>query len=500
MTLAVFRADASPTLGGGHVMRCLALADRLEREGWETAFACSPETPQVVPFLAKSNHPVLEISDDDADPLFRHWSNGTDWLVVDHYGLDAAFESRCRPWARRILVIDDLANRRHDGDLLLDPTCGRRVSAYRGLTPHACWVLAGAAYMPLRPQFAQWREKRLVQGTRPGDRILVSMGLSDSGSTIRRVLDGIKATDLNAVVAVVAGARERELEALREIARRSSLRISVHNQVEDMARLMATCNLAFGAGGMSSWERCVLGLPALIVITADNQRSVARALAEAGAAAVIGDADSVTAESVAKAFKETMERPQRLMEMSRRAMAVCDGLGAGRVAMEMAPETVHTGERVWLRPATMADSDLIFEWQSDFFTRRYFNTPEAPARDEHLEWMAATVTNPGRHLNVIMHGDVPVGALRLDLRTGTNGEWKKSERAGTLHDVSIFVAREHTGLGIGTAALRSARRLIPWAHFVADVHAENAASHALFRAAGYHFEDGRYVCQPNASR
>lgn len=500
VTLAVFRADASPAIGGGHVMRCLALADRLRREGREPAFACSPETQPTMPFLADSGHPVLEVGEADADRLAQRWPGGADWLIVDHYGRDAAFESRCRPWAKRILVIDDLADRRHDCDLLLDPTYGRRASDYRELTPDACRILVGPAYAPLRPQFAQGRERRLVGGTKPAGRILVSMGLSDSTTTVQRVLEGIEAAGLDAAVTVVVGAGETEQETLRTIARKSRLDIAVHARVDDMVGLMAAHDLAIGAAGVSAWERCVLGLPALIVVTADNQRSVARALADVGAATVLGDADSVTAGRVAEALKETMKRPQRLMQMSRRAMAVCDGLGAGRMAMEMAQETARNGDSVRLRPATVKDSDLIFEWQSDPFTRRYFNTPETPSRADHMQWVAATVADPARHLNVILHGDAPVGVLRLDLLSGTDNKARKSRKTGSLYDVSILVARRHTGLGIGTAALRAARRLIPWADFVADVHAGNAASQALFRAAGYRSEDGRYVSQPDAGR
>jgi len=497
MTLAVFRADASPVIGGGHVMRCLALADRLRREGWGTAFACSPETPQTLPFLASSGHPVVE-ADDGAEGLARCWPGGTHWLVVDNYRLDAAFEARCRPWAKRILVIDDLADRRHDCDILLDPNLVRTVSDYRQLTPVACRVVVGPAYAPLRPQFAQWRERRLMQAKEPDKRILVSMGLSDSAAAVRRVLEGIEAAGIDALVALVAGAGD--VETVRVNAAESRLDVAVHAGVDDMASLMAAHDLAVGAAGVSAWERCVLGLPTLIVVTAENQRAVARALTDAGAAMALGDAESITAANVGKALTETITRPERLLEMSRRAMAVCDGLGAGRVAMEMAPEPARDGSDVRLRPASEADSEMIFEWQSDPFTRRYFNTPEAPSRAEHMRWMATTVTDPTHCLNVILHGNTPVGVLRLDLKAGNGKAAGETRKSGSHYDVSILVARRYTGVGIGTAALKAARRLIPWADFVADVHEGNATSHALFRAAGYRSEGGRYVCQPEAGR
>jgi len=489
MMSAVFRADASPVIGGGHVMRCLALADRLRDENWNTSFACSPETPETVPRLADSGHTIIEVPADGVHPLSNQWPDGTDWLIVDHYGLDAEFESRCRPWAKKTLVIDDLADRPHDCDMLLDPTFARPAAVYDGKTPDHCRVLTGAAYAPLRPQFAKARGKRLARTADQIERIFVSLGLAYSGATTQRVLEGLEASGLGVAVDLVVGSQDPNLTALRDQAEESRLDTTVHTDVDDMAGLMAASDLAIGAAGTSSWERCTLGLPALIAVTADNQRTTARNLADAGAAMVIGNGAAITPDSVARALKEVTQHPQHLLNMSRRAMTVSDGLGAGRVAMEMAPEPAHGGTAVRLRPATLADSDLIFSWQTDPATRRFSHTPEAPPREEHQDWMAAAVQNPGRYLNLILHDDAPVGVLRLDMETeaGTNAP---------CYVVSIFVYREHTGLGIGAAALRTARRLIPWARFVAEVNDGNVASHALFQAAGYHSEEGRYVCPP----
>ena len=481
--LAVFRVDASPAIGAGHVMRCLALAEALVERGWHCAFACRDETIATVSALADAGHAVETLQSlDDAGELERIWPAGCDLLVVDHYGLDAGYESECRDWTEKILVIDDLADRPHDCDVLLDQTVGRSGDDYRRLMPPSCRILTGAAYALLRPQFAARREAALIrrQDDNPVRRVLVSCGATDPDNVTAIVLDGLAMAAPDMYIDVALGGAAPHL---------ASLPGDIHVDHEDMAGLMMQADLAIGAAGTSAWERCCLGLPTLMVVTADNQLTVAQNLVEAGAALLLGEAKSITAQSVAKELKSIINRPQKLMQMRKCALSVCDGLGVRRVALEVAPLSTRDGDQVRLRPATMADADLILDWQSDPHTRQFFNTPAVPARNEHMDWMVATIADPGRHLNVIMCNDIPAGVLRLDLRAGECAE-------ESLYDISIFLAPQHSGRGIGTVALQSARQLISSAGFIADVLAENAASHALFRSAGYRSVDGSYVCQP----
>ena len=154
--LAVFRADASPTMGGGHVMRCLTLADALRDAGWSCAFATAAESSAMVPALARSGHATIDIASDDAGELGACVGHA-DLLIVDHYGLGAVFEGRARDWAGQVLVIDDLPNRPHDCDLLLDQTAGRGAGDYAGMVPDHCRLLLGADHALLRPQFLSAR-------------------------------------------------------------------------------------------------------------------------------------------------------------------------------------------------------------------------------------------------------------------------------------------------------------------------------------------------------
>src|SRR5262249_18815445 len=160
------------SIGGGHIARCLALADELAERGHGCVFAVSAETAATMPSLAASGHDIEALSAGttaDLEPslLAASWPQGCALLVVHHYGRDARFESACCPWAERILVIDDLADRPHDCDLLLDSTLGRAPADYASLCPKTCRMLLGPAYALLRPEFAAARSESLARRRAP---------------------------------------------------------------------------------------------------------------------------------------------------------------------------------------------------------------------------------------------------------------------------------------------------------------------------------------------
>jgi UDP-2,4-diacetamido-2,4,6-trideoxy-beta-L-altropyranose hydrolase len=328
---AVFRADASPEIGGGHVMRCLTLADALSERGWRCGFACNEETLSVTPALAASSHPARAPED-----LNAAWPEDCDLLVVDHYGLAETFEGPCRPWAKRILTIDDLADRSHDCDILLDQTFGRRPEDYDGLVPSNCLILTGSTYALLRPQFAEARPAALSRRRKNKKNaplsILVAMGGSDPDNVTSLVLEGLKISGIAASVEVVLGPAAPYLEAVRAQAASMRPPVRVRVGVNDMASLMADADLAIGAVGTTSWERCCLGLPSAVMVIADNQRLIGENLQQAGATLALGQLPDVDAQAIANAVSRLCADSDSLLRMSQAAAAICDGEGARRVS------------------------------------------------------------------------------------------------------------------------------------------------------------------------
>lgn len=492
--VAAFRCDASPYIGSGHVVRCLALADALRAAGWCCAFASAPGTAETVPALAKSGHRLIELADPAREPasLKAALPQGCDLLVVDHYRRDIEFEAACRPWASRILVIDDLADRRHDCDLLLDPTLGRKPADYTALVPETCRMLLGPDFALLRSQFLAARPAALERRTsqRATRRILVSLGGTDPSNLTAKVLRGIILSGVEAAIDVVLGGTAPHLEEVRALVASAPLSITLHTAVEDMAGLMSNADLAVGAAGTTSWERCTLGLPSLMLVIADNQELVARYLDQAGAAACLGRHETVTEEQLATQIRALATDSNRLDEMAKHAAALCDGRGTQRIMLALLrPVKSKDGDPVALRLASAADEAMILAWQRNPATRRYARHPAVPTTDEHHGWMRARLTDPNCIFTVIECAQVPAGVLRLD----------RQKEAGNAREISIFVAPELHRRGLGACALALARQLLPGAELIAEVLPENEGSAKLFSLAGYRrYDDGLLHCPPHA--
>jgi len=359
---AVFRVDASLAIGAGHVMRCLTLAEALREFGWETRFVCRdhpghmvevvrargfavavlPRGQEPLPpgFVVTPRHPAwLSVSWqlDSEQTLEALGGETPDWLVVDHYGLGGGWESEIRPHVGRLLVIDDLAEVLHVPDLLLNQNLGASPDLYRDLLPPSCRLLTGAAYALLRPGFAKLRGESLLRLQRSQmEHLVISMGGVDAIDASSRILAILRDIHLPTLrkISVVMGGGAPWLSRVRALCENLLVRGEVLVNVTDMPALLATADLVIGAAGSSAWERCVLGLPSIMVVVADNQRQAAHALCGAGAAALIEDVDALS-DRLIPLLNALVGAPEILRQMSRSASDVCDGVGAARVVAEM---------------------------------------------------------------------------------------------------------------------------------------------------------------------
>lgn len=330
---ALFRADAAPGIGGGHVQRCLALAEAMAAAGWRCGFAFRAGTRETVPALAASGHRLLQLAgaeEDEAAEIEPLLARGCDLLVVDHYGRGAHFEARCRDFAALVLAIEDRPGRAHDCDFLLDPTPGRSTAAYDGRVPAACRLLLGPGYVLLRRQFAQARAAALARREAGGavSRLLVSVGMTDPGNITGTVLQGVAESGLALAADVVLGSAAPHLGEVRRMA--ATMRAHVHVDARDMAALMRGADLAVGACGSTVFERCCLGLPGVAIVTAENQRDLANAFREANVAMVV-EGDDVTPQWIAGALARLCADDGARAAMARAGAALCDGEGARRV-------------------------------------------------------------------------------------------------------------------------------------------------------------------------
>lgn len=326
---AAFRTDASPTIGSGHVMRCLTLADALTTKGWDCCFFTNQETIDTVPALKESPYETVF---SPTDAIF-------DLLIVDHYDLDHQFETVARTLAKKILVIDDLANRKHDCDFLIDQTYGRNADDYLKLVPDKCKILTGAQYALLRPQFKDMRnESLLVREGKAGkiSDVMVSLGGTNVHNITGSVLHALASYNhAKLVIHVVLSPQARDFESIRT--KISSMNDTGLHQVKsypcvtNMAELMTGMDIAIGAAGTTSWERCTLGLPTLLINVADNQDKIAAELTKARACELIGSYKNLTADKIKKALRDLQQHPDTVYAMGKKAATICDGKGVDRV-------------------------------------------------------------------------------------------------------------------------------------------------------------------------
>lgn len=337
----VIRADASVELGTGHVMRCLTLARALRDHcNAAVSFICRAATGDQRERIVDAGFAVAALTGtqpEDADETAAILDSRLpcDWLIVDHYRLGREWEAAVRG-AHRIMVIDDLTDRPHDCDLLLNQTPVPELARLcRAQVPSQCRLLAGPEYALLDPAFAEvHRRWRAPDGA--VERLLISFGGTDPPDMTGRTLRALTAGAAPALdVDVTAGAGMPRRERLRALVAQLP-RARLHVDVAHLGGLVAAADLAVGACGMTALERCAAGLPALVVSIADNQVESARALAARGAVEYLGTAPDVTEDLIRDAVNRALRLPERVRRMAIASHGVTDGQGTARVCAALA--------------------------------------------------------------------------------------------------------------------------------------------------------------------
>lgn len=497
------RVDSSLEMGSGHVMRCISLADELKKNGGECIFITRPQTGDLslllrmkgykVHLLPQHNTNLTSISTeesslDHADWLGCSWELDAkqtlcalteikpDWLIIDHYALDANWEVAVNPGDIKVMVVDDLADRPHECQLLLDQNLGRKTEDYKALVPNYCKCLVGPEYAILRPEFAELREYSLARRSNPIlKKIFVSMGGIDKDNITETVLEILNSSDLpkDCSIDVVMGFHAPWLEQVKNRAKKMKYTTKVLVNIADMARRMAEADLSVGAAGGTSWERSTLGLPSFLMVLAENQRTNADNLKQFGAAR---DFSAIT-------FSLFLKDNHRLnlQHMSVVASALCQGNGARRVA-----ETLLIGEednQVSLIPATLSDCDYIYSLQIQPEVRFFFRNIDVPDYDQHCLWYEKKLSEINGVIFKIKFSGIDTGFVRVD------------NLVSDISELSIIISSKYEGKGIGTRAVRLACSLLPNRELNAIVHSENTGSLKLFNRAGFtkKSEDGKFA-------
>lgn len=316
------RFGATPTIGAGHAMRCLALAQALQDEGAEVVALAQEATPWVVRRYAQEGIRVDPIDVDGPDAVL---ATGARWAVVDGYSFDARYHRSLVEAGLRVLALDDNGEtRRYETDLVLNQNAHADPAWYADRAPRTR-LLLGTRYALLRREFTQ----RAAAPPRPaGDvrRVFVSLGGGAGSAALDVILDALAKLDV-AEIDVVASSSAVGLDRAR-----ARDHVRVHVDVDDVAAIMARADFAIIAAGSTTWEAACLGVPAAAVVLAENQRPSLAHLARMGAIESLGEAPRLDASEVAARLRALVESRERRARLASVSHSLVDGLGATRVA------------------------------------------------------------------------------------------------------------------------------------------------------------------------
>lgn len=329
------RADASVAIGTGHIMRCLTLAEELRTRGVKVKFYCVPCEGNLVAHIRKKGYECIELGTADADI-----DDSGDWLIVDHYQLDCAWETRMGEYFKRLLVIDDFVNRKHKCDILLNQNVSNIAEVEPQNVKTRC--LCGPQYALLRKEFLEMRRQILLGGAfkRQDNRAFIFFGGSDpTQETLKLVKALIADPEEKLYFDILVGKTNPDLISLKTMTE-GITNIALQCHSESVAQLMARASVGVGSAGSTTWERLCVGLPSVLVMVADNQQTIVETVSNMQCAVYLGKSENVSGTDFLNAIKNLMQHSNMCEEMRKSGMELVDGLGCQRVVDIMLKDLV----------------------------------------------------------------------------------------------------------------------------------------------------------------
>nr|WP_315043076.1 UDP-2,4-diacetamido-2,4,6-trideoxy-beta-L-altropyranose hydrolase [uncultured Moraxella sp.] len=436
----VIRADASLQIGSGHIMRCLTLANALKKNEHEVTFICREHDGHLIDFFNNQNINVeilakpknqnftknyahsewlgVSETDDFAECLPILQKIQPNWLIIDHYAIAKNWQTLARQHFPnvKILQIDDLADREHDCDILLDQTFGRKNDDYQSLVPKNCQLLLGCRFALLRDEFANWREFSLGRRQKISKikTILINLGGVDKDNITLKVLQNLaeycQKTEQNFNITVVMGKTAPHTPSVQDFAKQMP-NCHVLIGADNMAELMANADMAIGAGGSTSWERCCLGVPALLLVLADNQSYLANVLHEKNAVVALLDLQNFEQDFLAK----LQDLQQTFVKISQNCQKVVDGFGAKRVAnyLDLSVKYQQNFAKISVRLATVNDLITVWQWRNHEEVRKFMFGQDEIALSDHKKWFNKQLSLSNVTLLIFELNQQPIGFVNF---------------------------------------------------------------------------------------
>ena len=493
----LIRADASVSIGTGHIMRMIALGQAWQAQGGEVHFLCAEITPALEQRLASEGFHLSRIhatlgSPEDLSETMRLISETlqTDRqnarVVLDGYHFGSDYQLGIKATGFKLLVVDDYGHADfYHADWVLNQNISAREELYAKRSPDTK-LLLGPKFAMLRKEFLDYKgwQREIAPVAK---KILVTLGGSDPDNVTLKVIQALIDLDLHAKV-VIGGSNPHlcEIENFIQGQNDSTALIEVIVNATNMPELMAWADIAVAAAGSTCWELAFMGLPSLFVILAENQVAIAKELESAGFGVCLGRGVDFDKGELQIALRRILESAAQRHRASIAGRNLVDGMGCHRTVCQL-----YQTSPICLRPVSDSDIELLWEWANDPITRQNsFNSAKIPW-EKHSDWCRKKLTDADCRLWIASNGgSAPVGCVRFDC--------KESEAT-----ISLTVAPSARGKGYGVKIIqKSCDDLFaksPFRLVHAYIKPDNIASAKVFEAAGFRY-DSDAVCKEQTGR
>jgi UDP-2,4-diacetamido-2,4,6-trideoxy-beta-L-altropyranose hydrolase len=475
----LFRADANVSIGTGHVMRCLALAQACQDDGGSAIFAAAEITPALSSrfaaekIVARSIDAATGSSDDARQTAILAQEAHAAWVVIDGYQFDVNYQTQIAQAGLKLLTIDDTGGAgRYTANVVLNQNLHACPTLYRNRESHTR-LLLGPRFSLLRREFRPWNGwKRSVSAG--VQRILVTMGGSDPDNVTSLIITSLAQSNLGAakVTVLVGGSNPRREALLRQITAKR-LEVELIADADDVPGLLASSDIAISGAGTTCWEMCLLGLPALLIELAPNQHEVGQRLHDLGAATFLGRSQDISPNLIARELEALLQSAKRRRTMSENAQRIVDGNGSARLLSFLKHD-------VRLRRTSEEDCRMFWEWANDPEVRAMSFSSQPVSWETHVGWFTSKQVDPASVLYVATdENSRPIGQVQYQF-----------ERDRAV--LSISLSPEFRGKGLGKTVLLAATEELfqtsPANVIDAFVKLENQPSLRLFDGAGFRRE------------
>jgi len=496
----LFRVDASNiNIGTGHLYRCLNLAKELKELSYSIVFVLRALPGNYGEMITRSGFQLIELpfktinkyvtSDNKESWLGSSWkldaeqtvnivnTSNVDCVVVDHYSLDHNWHKLVLETGVKLVVIDDLANRYLDCNLLIDQSYLREDADYFKFTNTKTIKLLGSSYAILAADFYLKRGLAIVKKNsflKSVNNILISFGGVDPNNYSQFVLEILNTYETSLNIEIIVGKGYKYLNELKRFSPSNQHNISIFQDIDSnqISNMMIEADLAFGSPGTSTWERCCLELPTVFVVNATNSDRIEAFVKDTSDNYLVNILNSK--EKITKSIVQILKQKKNI---NRVFFNKIDGLGGRRVASKIHQLIQDISPIISTRKIQYKDKDLIYSWQLNKTIRKYFNNPSSPSYQEHLDWIKVRM-NSSNVTELILYKKIPAGVVRVDFISVMPGD-------RSAFEVSIYVVPESQRLGVASLVLKYILHIFKYELLYANINIENVSSIKLFESHGF---------------